>query len=65
MIIVNNTELILMIVIIIIVILLLLTFNLIITRSTRRAQTSAKATGSLMLLNCLPFGMSVWLFVTL
>ena len=35
------------------------------TRSTRRAQTSAKATGSLMLLNCLPFGMSVSLFVTL
>ena len=27
----------------------------IITRSTKRAQTSAKATGSMMLLNCLPF----------
>ena len=38
---------------------------IVITRSTRRAQTSARATGSLMLLNCPPFGMSVSLFVTL
>ena len=38
---------------------------LLITRSTRRVQTSAKATGSLMLLNYLPFDMSVLLFVTM
>ena len=32
---------------------------IIITRSTQRAQTSVKATGPLMLLNCLPFGMAI------